>query len=99
VHTPVGTPGMWTINPYPHQIVMKPGLYVHLIESDNAWNVVHTDGRPTQETGRSRAALHHGDQTAHWEGDTLVVDTISLDERTWINRQAGGYHSDPGARH
>jgi hypothetical protein len=43
---PVGTPGMWTINPYPHQIVMKPGLYVHLIESDNAWNVAHTDGRP-----------------------------------------------------
>jgi hypothetical protein len=89
---PVGTPGMWTINPYPHQIVMKPGLYVHLIESDNAWGVVHTDGRPHKKP-EDLEPLYNGDQTAHWEGDTLVIDTISLDERTWIN-QSGWFHSD-----
>jgi hypothetical protein len=89
---PVGTPGMWTINPYPHQIVMKPGLFVHLIESDNAWNVVHTDGRPHKKAD-DLEPLYNGDQTAHWEGDTLVIDTISLDERTWIN-QSGWFHSD-----
>jgi hypothetical protein len=90
--TPVGTPGMWTINPYPHQIVMKPGLYVHLIESDNAWSVVHTDGRPHKKP-EDLEPLYNGDQTAHWEGDTLVIDTISIDERTWIN-QSGWFHSD-----
>jgi hypothetical protein len=89
---PVGTPGMWTINPYPHQIVMKPGLYVHLIESDNAWSVVHTDGRPHKKA-EDLEPLYNGDQTAHWEGDTLVIDTISIDERTWIN-QSGWFHSD-----
>jgi hypothetical protein len=89
---PVGTPGMWTINPYPHQIVMKPGLYVHLIESDNAWSVVHTDGRPHKKADELEP-LYNGDQTAHWEGDTLVIDTISIDERTWIN-QSGWFHSD-----
>jgi hypothetical protein len=89
---PVGTPGMWTINPYPHQIVMKPGLYVHLIESDNAWSVVHTDGRPHKKP-EDLEPLYNGDQTAHWEGDTLVIDTISIDERTWIN-QSGWFHSD-----
>ena len=54
---PVGTPGMFNQNPYPHQIVMKPGLFVHLIESDNDWRVVHTDGRPHKAKGRSRAAV------------------------------------------
>ena len=90
--TPVGTPGMWTINPYPHQLITKPGLYVHLIESDNAWNVVHTDGRPHKKAD-DLEPLYNGDQTAHWEGDTLVIDTISIDERTWIN-QSGWFHSD-----
>ena len=90
--TPVGTPGMWTINPYPHQLITKPGLYVHLIESDNAWNVVHTDGRPHRKSD-DLEPLYNGDQTAHWEGDTLVIDTISIDERTWIN-QTGWFHSD-----
>jgi hypothetical protein len=90
--TPVGTPGMWTINPYPHQLITKPGLYVHLIESDNAWNVVHTDGRPHKKAD-DLEPLYNGDQTAHWEGDTLVIDTISIDERTWIN-QTGWFHSD-----
>ena len=90
--TPVGTPGMWTINPYPHQLITKPGLYVHLIESDNAWNVVHTDGRPHKKSD-DLEPLYNGDQTAHWEGDTLVIDTISIDERTWIN-QTGWFHSD-----
>ncbi len=89
---PVGTPGMWTVNPYPHQIITKPGMYVHLIESDNAWNVVHTDGRPHHKP-EELEPLYNGDQTAHWEGDTLVIDSISLDERTWIEGN-GWFHSD-----
>ena len=89
---PVGTPGMFNQNPYPHQIVMKPGLFVHLIESDNDWRVVHTDGRP-HKAKDDLEPLYNGDQVAHWEGDTLVIDTISLDERTWINGNAW-FHSD-----
>ena len=27
----------------------------------------------------------YGDSVAHWEGDTLVVDTIGLDKRTWVD--------------
>ena len=89
---PVGTPGMFTINPYPHQIVMKPGMFVHLIESDNAWRVIHTDGRPHKAPDELEP-LFNGDQTAHWEGDTLVIDSISIDESTWI-QGSGWFHSD-----
>jgi hypothetical protein len=89
---PVGTPGMFTINPYPHQILTVPGLFVHLIESDNAWRVVHTDGRP-HKPKEELEPLYNGDQTAHWEGDTLVIDSISIDERTWVQGN-GWFHSD-----
>jgi hypothetical protein len=34
-----------------------------------------------------------GDSSAHWEGDTLVVDTVGFNDRTWLNEQ-GAQHSD-----
>jgi len=34
-----------------------------------------------------------GDSPAHWEGDTLVVDTVGFNDRTWLNDQ-GAQHSD-----
>jgi hypothetical protein len=27
----------------------------------------------------------YGDSVGHWEGDTLVVDTVGLDKRTWVD--------------
>lgn len=60
---PVGTPGMFNQNAYPHQIVMKPGLFVHLIESDNDWRVVHTDGR-SHKPKEDLEPLYNGDQVA-----------------------------------
>jgi hypothetical protein len=29
-----------------------------------------------------------GDSVAHWEGDTLVVDTVGLDARSWVDNVA-----------
>jgi hypothetical protein len=34
-----------------------------------------------------------GDSVGRWEGDTLVVDTTGLNDRTWLN-DAGAQHSD-----
>jgi hypothetical protein len=79
---PLGVPGMWTNNPYPHQIVMKPGIFVHLIESNNNWRVVYTD-RKEHVPADEREPLYMGDSTVRWEGDTMVIDTVSLDERNW----------------
>jgi hypothetical protein len=33
-----------------------------------------------------------GHSIGHWEGDTLVVDTVGIDERTWLDT-AGHEHS------
>lgn len=89
--TPVGTPGMFTDNAYVHQISTKPGQLIHLIENNNHWRVIHTDGRP-HKPKEEQEPLFYGDQTARWEGDTLVIDSISIDERAQI--LDGWVHSD-----
>ena len=53
-------------------------------------------GRSTQ-TGAHHPAGHidwwMGDSRGHWEGDTLVVDLVHFNDRTWFDR-AGNFHSD-----
>jgi hypothetical protein len=87
---PRGVPGMFLINPYPFQIVQTPGLFVQLDELNNNFRVIHTDGRAHNP---DPDPSFDGDEVAHWEGDTLVIDTISIDERTW-NNFTGWFHSD-----
>jgi hypothetical protein len=85
---PLGVPGMWTDNPYPHQLVMKPNLLVHLIESNNNWRVVRIPNK--HKPADEQEPLYMGDTATRWEGDTLVLETISFDTRPWI--QGGGWY-------
>ena len=34
-----------------------------------------------------------GDSRGHWDGDTLVVDNVDFNDRTWFDR-SGNFHSD-----
>jgi hypothetical protein len=45
------------------------------------------------EHPRNVAPSFMGDAVGHWEGDTLVIDTISLTNNTQID-EAGTQHSD-----
>jgi hypothetical protein len=87
---PRGVPGMFLIDPYPIQLVQTPGLFIQLDELNNNWRVVHTDGRPHDP---DPDPAFNGDEVGHWEGDTLVIDVIGIDERTW-NDFTGWFHSD-----
>ena len=87
---PKGVPGMFTTNPHPSQIITLPGLFVHLIEAGNNWRLVHTDKRPHPEYPDP---LFNGNSSAWWDGDTLVIDSIAIDEGTWIENN-GWFHSD-----
>ncbi len=87
---PRGVPGMFIINPYPIQLVQTPGQLVQLDELNNNFRVIHTDGRPHTE---DPDPTFTGDATGHWDGDTLVIDVIAIDERTW-NNFVGWFHSD-----
>ena len=87
---PRGVPAIWLQNPYTTFIVHKPGLLAQLYEVLNNWRLIHLDGRPLP---KSPEPFFHGNSTARWEGDTLVVESIGFDERTYIMPN-GWYHSD-----
>jgi len=63
---------------------------VQLYEVLNNWRVIHLDGRPLPKYPEP---LFHGNSTARWEGDTLVVESIGFDDRTYIMPN-GWFHSD-----
>lgn len=86
---PRGVPGMLA-TAYPIQLVSTSGQLVELVELNNNFRVVAIGGRTH---AKNPDPLFNGDSVAHWEGDTLVIDTISLDERTW-NDLNGWFHSD-----
>jgi hypothetical protein len=88
--TPMGVPGLWMFSEFPFQFVQLPGVLVQLIETNNAWRLVHTDGRPHQ---KDPDPSFNGDAVGHWEGDTLVIDVVAIDERTF-NNTTGWFHSD-----
>lgn len=87
---PRGVPAIWLQNPYGTMLVHKPNLLVQLYEVLNNFRVINIDGRPHPEYPEP---LFHGNSTARWEGDTLVVESIGFDERTYIMPN-GWFHSD-----
>jgi hypothetical protein len=88
---PRGLPAIWLSNTYAIQFVQTPELLVQLIEVLNNFRVIHTDGRPHP---KNPDPLFHGNSSARWEGDTLVIDSIGFDERTFVNNSGTWFHSD-----
>ncbi len=87
---PRGVPAIWLQNPYGTMLVHKEGVFAQLYEVLNNFRVIYTDGRPIPEYPEP---LFHGNSTARWEGDTLVVESTDFDERTYILPN-GWFHSD-----
>ena len=87
---PRGVPAIWLQNPYSTMLVHTPAMLVQLYEVLNNFRVIHTDGRALPEYPEP---LFHGNSAARWEGDTLVVESVGFDERTYIMPN-GWFHSD-----
>lgn len=80
--SPPGMPYIY-LQLFPMQIVQTPNEVIELFEYDHTVRYIYTDGR------RHPAALkpsYNGHSIGHWEGDTLVVDTIGLNGRNWLDR-------------
>jgi len=85
-------PGMPAImrQPYPMEILFSPGRVTIFAETYSQARRIYTDGRPLPE---DPDLLFHGNSIGHWEGDTLVVDTIGFSPQT--NIMAGiPHHGD-----
>ena len=73
---PLGVPGFVIKNPYPIQIIQTEKQIIMLAELDATWRTIWIDGRPHPKDPDPK---FNGDSVGHWEGDTLVVDTIAVD--------------------
>jgi hypothetical protein len=76
--------------PFGFQIMQPQGHIALLFEAFHAYRVIHMDGRPHPD---QNIRLFEGDSRGHWDGDTLVVDTTNLNDRTWYDT-VGDFHSD-----
>jgi hypothetical protein len=59
-------------------------------EQDNAYHVIPTDGR---KLPADPDPTWRGTSVGHWEGDTLVIETVGFNGRTWLDT-AEHPHSD-----
>ena len=78
---PGGTPTSITTQATEHgpmELIQKPGRLWILSEFPQTIRMIPTDGRPHP---KDPDTSFNGDSVGHWEGDTLVVDTIAIDER------------------
>jgi hypothetical protein len=76
---PAGTPGILQ-HGVMHEYLFTPGRVTMLIE-DGEVRRIYTDGRAHRSLEEMRASFM-GDSVGHWEGDTLVVDTIGFPRGT-----------------
>jgi len=84
--------GVPRISPYPMKIVQTADLVVMLFEGNvHSYRQFFLDGRPHDKT---LDASFMGDSVAHWDGDTLVVDTVNFNDRTWISSSSAAPHTD-----
>ena len=75
----------------PLQILETPGQVTFINDAYNEMWFVYLDAKhPPKEDVEPN---YHGDSVGHWEGDTLVIDTIGLTTRTTLD-QVGTPHSE-----
>ena len=76
-----------------HEWIITQGAVRHALENDfNSVQRIFTDGRAHTDPDIV-TATYTGDNTGHWEGDVLIIDTVALRDDTWLD-DLGHDHSD-----
>jgi hypothetical protein len=87
---PPGIPRLYQ-TPFPFQVFQLTDRVLFVFEGGaHFWRAVFTDGRPHLKDPNPS---YLGDSIGHWEGDTLVVDTVGFNDRTWLD-QDGHPHTE-----
>jgi hypothetical protein len=90
-HQPHGMPREMGGVPGGPEIIVLPDQVRMTFYWFNATRRIYTDGRPHLK-GADLVSSFMGDSIGHWEGDTLVVDTIGMN--AGIYDRTGNPHSD-----
>ena len=78
---------------YGMEIMDRPELervYFFYRAISGSYRIVYMDGR---EHPGNMTPSYFGHSIGHWEGDTLVIDTVGMNEKFWMNRE-GLPHTD-----
>jgi hypothetical protein len=70
-------------SPYPWRFAQTPGIYFIVYEGNiHSWRQIFMDGRkhPTDAI-----PSWYGHSVGHWEGKTLVVDTVGFNDKFWFD--------------
>jgi len=73
--------------PYGFEILALPDtaeIIFLSVGAPHSWRVVHMDGRAHP---KNPEPTWFGHSVGHWEGDTLVIDTVGFNEGFWISRE------------
>ncbi|MGA3158041.1 MAG: hypothetical protein ABSE43_10765 [Steroidobacteraceae bacterium] len=89
---PPGLPAILTEYPNGLEFLFTPGRVTMLAE-DSSTRRIYTDGRPHP---KEVDPTYYGDSIGHWEGATLVVDTVGLQDDNDI---VIGYPADSETMH
>jgi hypothetical protein len=75
------------LTPYGVEIVEMRELeriFIFDIGGPQSYRIIYMDGRDHPD---NLTPSYYGHSIGHWEGDTLVVDTVGFNERFWIDRE------------
>jgi hypothetical protein len=77
---------------FPFMLIQKPDIIVIAHEDQHRFRLIYLDGRSHPKE------IHDipepfGHSIGHWEGDTLVVDSVGFTDTTWMDRD-GLAHSE-----
>ena len=75
------------------QLVQTPKLVILLQETFHGFRIIPTE--PGRQHSEQQPPAYWGDSVGKWEGDTLVVDVTTFNDRDWISPQGiVSFHSD-----
>jgi hypothetical protein len=86
---PAGVPRLHSLGLFPIQIVQTPQQIVMLYEYTNVFRIIPLNAKHPDDLEPS----YQGNSIGRWEGDTLVVDTIGFNDKTWLVG-AGTFHTE-----
>jgi len=78
---PRDAPRIWT-DDYYKRVFEVPGRVIILTERNMQYRQIFTDGRPLPKDPNP---TWNGYSVGHWEGDTLVVETIGFRDDLWLD--------------
>ena len=75
------------LDPEPVEFVQLENRWLQLFQWERALRELWTDGRavPAGENLDSLGPAWYGHSVGEWQGDTFVVTTVGLDDRTWMD--------------